>query len=83
MPDRETEISAALKQLTRDHQQGRLSLAAYRRLRRALLDKADKGQDILPPGGVEVPATARPGIIVWLAFVAIVLLIAIVAWLLR
>lgn len=80
---REHEISLALRQLTADHQQGRLSLAAYRRLRRTLLDKADKDEELMPIGGDAVSANARPGIVVWLAIVVIVLLLATVGWLLR
>ncbi len=81
--NREQEISQALRQLTADHQQGRLSLAAYRRLRRTLLAKADTDQELMPIHGDTVSAGARPGIVVWLALIAIVLLLATVGWLLR
>jgi hypothetical protein len=80
---REQEFSQALRQLASDHQQGRLSLAAYRRLRRELLEKADTDEELMPVQHDTVPTRVRPGMVVWLAVVLIMLLLATVGWLLR
>lgn len=83
-PDnREQEIARALRQLGLDHQEGRLSMASYRRLRRSLLEMADKGEEILPLVSRNAARRVRPGIVVWLAGLAIVLLLVTLGWLLR
>lgn len=81
--NQEQHIARALRQLAIDHQEGRLSMAAYRRLRRSLLEKADSGEDLLPLHSGDSRRRPRPGVVVWLAFAAIVILLAGLGWLLR
>jgi len=80
---REQELAEALRQLATDHQYGRLSLDAYRRLRRVVLDASESGEDIMPLLTGEIPKSKRPGIVVWIAVLGIVALLAMLAWLLR
>ena len=83
LENREQGIAQVLRQLSADHQNGRLSMSAYRRLRRELLDRAVRGEDIISLPTDQVSADARPGIMVWAAVVVIVLLLVAVGWLLR
>ncbi|MBT8136721.1 MAG: hypothetical protein KJO54_06880 [Gammaproteobacteria bacterium] len=80
---REQELAQALRQLSTDHQFGRLSMPAYRQLRRRVIEASESGEDIRPMMGGQIPETARPGPIVWIAAALIVGLLALLFWLFR
>ena len=81
--NREHELAQALRQLATDHQYGRLSLDAYRRLRRVVLEASESGEDVMPLLTGEIPKSKRPGIVVWIAVLGIFVLLVMLAWLLR
>ena len=81
--NREAELAGALKQLSLDYHEGRLSMAAYRRLRHTLLDRIDQDKDTMPLAGDKLSRGVRPGWVVWVAIAAIVGLLAGLGWLLR
>lgn len=80
---REQALSQALRQVASDYQAGRLSMRAYRQLRRTVIEASEGGKDIRPLLGGDIPDSARPGPVVWAAVGLIVALLALLAWLLR
>ena len=80
---REQELAQALRQLSTDHQFGRLSMAAYRQLRRRVIEASESGEDIRPLLSGEIPQTARPGPVVWVAGGLIAGLLVLLFWLFR
>lgn len=80
---RELELARALRQLTTDHHAGRLSMSAYRRLRRRLLEASESGEELMPLLTGQIPATSRPGRVVWAAVLGILVLLAMLLWLFR
>ncbi|MDH3645143.1 MAG: hypothetical protein OER80_00030 [Gammaproteobacteria bacterium] len=82
LEDSEQEIAKALKQLVDDHQHGRLSMPAYRKLRHRLLHMAASGKETGVAGG-DIPSGKRPGAVVWIAIISIILLLVLLGFLLR
>ncbi|MBT8131981.1 MAG: hypothetical protein KJO35_06915 [Gammaproteobacteria bacterium] len=79
---REQEIALALKQLVTDHQQGRLSMSAYRSLRHRLLDMAAAGTSLSATSD-DKKQLPRPGFVVWIAVTGIMFLLLLLGWLLK
>ncbi len=80
---REQELERAMRQLVADHHAGKLSMGAYRRLRRTLLEASESGEELLPLLSGEIPKTARPGWVVRGAVGGIVALLLLLLWLFR